>query len=53
MVEIIKTKFIEKLKRSKDLVNKIITLDIETYIENGDLTPYLISYYDGIKCYNF
>lgn len=53
MVDILKSKFIEVLKPSKDLVNKIITLDIETYIENGDLIPYLISFYDGDKCYNF
>jgi len=52
-VDILKTKFIEILKPSKELVNKFITLDIETYIENGDLIPYLISFYDGIKCYNF
>jgi capsid portal protein len=52
-VDLLKTKFIGILKPSKDLENKIITLDIETYIENGDLIPYLISFYDGIKCYNF
>jgi hypothetical protein len=52
-IEILKPKFIDILKPSKDLVNKFITLDIETYIENGDLIPYLISFYDGIKCYNF
>lgn len=53
IVNLLKTKFINKLKPSKDLINKIITLDIETYIENGDLTPYLISFFDGIQCYNF
>jgi hypothetical protein len=53
MVDILKTKFINTLKPTKDLINKIITLDIETYIENGDLIPYLISFYDGEKCHNF
>jgi hypothetical protein len=52
-IEILKTKFIGILKPSKDLVNNFITLDIETYIDNGELIPYLISFYDGIKCYNF
>lgn len=53
MVNVFKNKFIRNLKPSKILTDKIITLDIETYIEKGDLIPYLISFYDGIKCYNF
>jgi hypothetical protein len=53
MVKDLKSKFIGKLKPSNKLLNKIITLDIETYIENGDLIPYLISFYDGKECYNF
>jgi hypothetical protein len=52
-VEILKPKFIGILKPNKELINKIITLDIETYIDNGNLTPYFISFFDGFKCYNF
>jgi DNA polymerase type B, organellar and viral len=43
----IKTKFILKTAKSKNLVNNFITLDIETYIDNNTLIPYLISFYDG------
>jgi hypothetical protein len=49
----IKTKFISKLEKSKNLVNKIITLDIETYIKNNVLIPYCISIYDGKKSYSY
>src|SRR5258708_4990497 len=31
----LKTKFISKTKKSKDLVNNFITIDIETYIVDG------------------
>lgn len=43
----IKTKFISKLEKTKNLVNKFITLDIETYVHNNILIPYLICYYYG------
>ena len=42
-----KTKFIEKTQKNKDLINKFITLDIETYMDGETLTPFLISFYDG------
>lgn len=46
------TPFISKLKNDKIEINNFITLDIETY---GDtvLTPYLISFYDGVQSYSF
>jgi hypothetical protein len=43
----IKTKFISKTKNVKTLTNNFITIDIETIINNGLLTPYLIAFYDG------
>lgn len=43
----LKTKFISKIKKSEDLTNKFLTLDIETFIKNGDLIPFLICIYDG------
>lgn len=46
------TPFIPKLKKDKYQVDNFITLDIETYGEN-ELIPYLISFYDGNKSYNF
>jgi hypothetical protein len=45
----LKTKFIAKLSPSKILNNNFITLDIETYIKDNVLIPYLISIYDGTK----
>lgn len=49
----LKTKFISKLTKDKNLINKIITLDIETYVKKDILIPYLISFYDGDKTYSF
>ena len=43
----LKTKFISKIKKSKELTNKFLTLDIETFIENGVLIPFLICIFDG------
>jgi hypothetical protein len=43
----LKNKFISKIKKSDDLTNKFLTLDIETFIKNGELIPYLICIYDG------
>src|SRR5947208_552784 len=43
----IKSKFISKLPKSNKLINKFITLDIETYIKDNILIPFCISIYDG------
>lgn len=48
-----KTKFIRKLNKSKTLNNNFLTLDIETYIKDNVLIPYLISIYDGKSSYSF
>jgi hypothetical protein len=49
----LKTKFISKTKNVKTLTNNFITIDIETIINNGLLTPYLIAFYDGKNLYSF
>jgi DNA polymerase family B len=49
----LKTKFISKSSKCKNLVNKFITIDIETYITDGLLTPYLICFYDGKNFFSF
>lgn len=41
------SKFITPLIRSESLQNKIITMDIETFIRDGVHVPYVISWYDG------
>jgi len=43
----IKTKFISNINKSKNLLNNFITLDIETYIQDNTLIPFLICIYDG------
>jgi hypothetical protein len=48
-----KTKFIAKTVKAKNLVNNFITLDVETFIKDNILTPYCISIYDGKKISNF
>lgn len=48
-----KTKFISKTMPAKKLVNNFITLDIETFVHNNTLTPYLICYYDGRNSYSY
>jgi hypothetical protein len=48
-----KTKFISKLAKSKNLTNNFITLDIETFIKDNILIPYMISIYDGEKVSTF
>jgi hypothetical protein len=48
-----KTKFIAKTVKAKNLVNNFITLDIETFIKDNILTPYCISIYDGKNISNF
>lgn len=49
----IKTKFITKKTKIKNIVNKFITLDIETFVSNNTLVPYLICFYDGKNIYSF
>jgi hypothetical protein len=49
----IKTKFISKTKNVKTLTNNFITIDIETIINNGLLTPYLIAFFDGKNLSSF
>ena len=43
----IKSKFISKLAKTKNIMNNFITLDIETYIKKSELIPFCISIYDG------
>jgi hypothetical protein len=50
----IKTKFIQPISKSANTINKFITLDIETFVDSdNNITPYLISYYDGKFNYSF
>ena len=49
----IKTKFISKTKKSKKIINNFLTLDIETYVNENSLVPYLICYFDGRNSYSF
>ena len=41
-----------KLK-SKIITNKFLVLDIETFVQNNTLIPYLICFYDGKNTYSF
>ena len=49
----INTNFISKIAKSKRLFNNFITIDIETYIVDGLLKPYLICFYDGKEFFSF
>lgn len=49
----IKTKFISKTQKTKKIINKFLTLDIETFVHENSLVPYLICYYDGRNSYSF
>ena len=49
----LKTSYITKLNKSKNLNNNFITLDIETYIKGNILIPYLICFYDGQESKSF
>jgi len=40
-------------KKDKKIINKFITLDIETRIDNYEHVPYCICYFDGKKKYSF
>nr|YP_009487300.1 hypothetical protein [Russula lepida]AWB36202.1 hypothetical protein [Russula lepida] len=44
-----KVNFIKNLLPQSKLTNKIITMDIETFIKDGVHIPYCISWYDGEK----
>ena len=46
-------KFISKLNRIEKLVNKFITMDIETFIKDGVHIPYCISWYDGENTFSY
>lgn len=45
--------YLNSVNPSKKLVNKYITLDIETLTLNNIMKPYCISYYDGIKSLSY
>jgi DNA polymerase type B, organellar and viral len=49
----VKTKFIKTINKDPKLTNKFLTLDIETYIQDGVLIPFCISIYDGTEISNF
>jgi hypothetical protein len=49
----IKTKFISKTAKAKKLTNNFIVLDIETFVQDQTLIPYLICFYDGKNTYSF
>jgi hypothetical protein len=51
--KLIKTKFIAKTNKHTKLIDNFITLDIETFINENGLTPYLISFCDGKNSYSF
>lgn len=48
-----KTKFITKTVKAKKLTNNFLVLDIETFVQDNTLIPYLICYYDGKNTYSF
>jgi hypothetical protein len=48
-----KTKFIAKTSKSKNSVNNFLTLDIETFVHDNTLIPFLICFYDGKRSYSF
>ena len=48
-----KVSFMKNTKVHKKLTNRFITLDIETRNINGELIPYCISYYDGVRRRSF
>jgi len=48
-----KTDVLRPIKKDKKLVNKFITLDIETMLIDGEHTPYCICFYDGVEKYSF
>lgn len=46
-------KYINNIKPQSKKDNKIITMDIETFIENNEQIPYLVSWYDGFNLKSF
>jgi len=47
------TKFIQPLVRSDTVLNKFITMDIETFIKDGIHIPYCISWFDGENSFSY
>lgn len=45
--------YLESVNISKNLIEKFITLDIETRVINDIISPYCICYYEGHKSYSF
>jgi len=48
-----KLNIMQPIKQDKKIINKFITLDIETMVQNNVHIPFCLSYYDGIKTYSF
>jgi hypothetical protein len=46
-------KFIQQLMKTETLQNKLITMDIETFIKDGIHIPYVISWYDGENNFSY
>jgi protein associated with RNAse G/E len=44
-----KTEHMQIIKKEKKLIDKFITLDIETMVVNGVHIPYNICFYDGVQ----
>ena len=49
----INTDFIKKVRKSKKVAPRIITIDIETIVKDGVHKAYLFSMYDGNKTYSW
>ena len=47
------SKFIQPLVRSDTLLNKFITMDIETFIKDNIHIPYCISWFDGEQSFSY
>jgi len=48
-----KTSFLKPIKINKQLINKFLTMDIETRIINNKKVPYCICIFDGIKSFSY
>lgn len=54
LLKIVKpTKFMLPLITPDTLVNKFITMDIETFIKDGVHIPYCISWFDGVNTFSY
>lgn len=47
------TRLLKTIKPSKSIKSNIITMDIETILKNGSMTPYSISIYDGETAWSY